>query len=252
VYAAACARHWHHDVLPVARIGRGFPAELLGALQRAGLAAGLVPSDRNAIRLTVHWGVEGAPRFEFAPGSGTYEELAITPEEIPAAALPRLEAVHVAPLPYEATAALVCWARTRARLVTVDPHYEHVAGRADDWRELLPLVDVFLPSREEAQDLLGGWPDAVRAAPAIAALGAELVVLKLGAEGSLAYRRSDRALRLGPPAAGEMLDSTGSGDAFCGGFLAGLVEGCAIDACLRRGAVSASLAAADHGAAQML
>jgi ribokinase len=44
------------------------------------------------------------------------------------------------------------------------------------------------------------------------------------------------------------IDTTGAGDAYCGGFLAGLVEtGDALEAGLR-GAVSASLAIQDHGA----
>ena len=68
IYAAAGVRGWIGDVLPVARIGQGFPPNLLAELDTAGLAAGLVPSERNAIRLTVRWGVEGASRFSFAAG----------------------------------------------------------------------------------------------------------------------------------------------------------------------------------------
>ena len=158
----------------------------------------------------------------------------------------------MAPLPFAAMEALVRWARPHARLVTVDPHYQHVDGNADSWRTILPLVDVFLPSREEARDLLGGWPGAEEAARALVALGAELVVLKLGAEGSLAYRRADDTVARAASARTDLVDPTGSGDAFCGGFVTGLVEGCDLAASLARGAIAASRAAAGHGAAHML
>ena len=71
-------------------------------------------------------------------------------------------------------------------------------------------------------------------------MGADLVVLKLGAEGSLAYRRADDTVARAAPARADIVDPTGSGDAFCGGFVAGLVEGCDLDESLARGAISAS------------
>jgi len=64
--------------------------------------------------------------------------------------------------------------------LTLDPHFDSVTGQAAAWRELLPLVDAFLPSREEAQEILGAWPGAEAAASRLAELGAPIVCLKLG------------------------------------------------------------------------
>src|SRR5262245_50673912 len=137
----------------VVRLGRGFPPELVHTLDAAGLAAGLIPSANDAIRLWVELGIEGGGRFAFQ--SGSYVEATPTPEEIPAGLSDGLDAVHVAPVPFGQMEALVAWARPRARLVTVDPHYEHMD---EDWPHILRLVDAFLPSRDAATALPRGWP----------------------------------------------------------------------------------------------
>jgi ribokinase len=247
IYAAMGARVWANDVLPVARVGRDLPAPLLERLQSAGYGDGLVPREGPSIRMWVHWGAEGKRRFAFRNGSGTYEELTVRPDEIPSGLAQDVEAVHFAPLPLPLLEPLVCWARPRARVVTLDPHYEHVEGNSAAWRRLLPLVDVFLPSRNETADLLGTWAGPEDAAFALASLGAPIVVLKLGAEGALAYRAADEAFVRVASVVHEPVDATGSGDAFCGGFLVGFTETADLGVALAQGAVSASFAAEDYG-----
>jgi sugar/nucleoside kinase (ribokinase family) len=172
LYAAIGARAFARDVELVVRLGRKFPPELVRALEAAGYGAGLIPSTHNTVRLWVEWGVEGGTRFTFSEEAGTYEEATPTPGEIPAALAEGLDAVHVAPVPFVQMEALVGWARPRARVVTVDPHYQHMDA---DWQRVLPLVDAFLPSRDEASALLGGWPGPEEAVRALAALGAPVV-----------------------------------------------------------------------------
>ena len=153
-------------------------------------------------------------------------------------------------MPFAQMAALVAWARPRARIVTVDPHYEHVAGMEAEWRRILPQVDAFLPSRDEAATLLGGWPGDEEAVRAIADLGAPVVCVKLGAEGSIGWRAGE-VVRV-PAATADPVDPTGCGDAFCGGFLVGLSETDDLRAALAHGAVAAAFVADDHGAAHAL
>jgi sugar/nucleoside kinase (ribokinase family) len=143
--------------------------------------------------------------------------------------------------------ALVRRLRPRAGLLTVDPHYEHMDA---DWRTVLPMVDAFLPSRAEAAALLGDWPGAEQAVREIASLGARAVVLKLGRDGSVGLR-GDEVVRL-PPATTEPVDSTGCGDAFCGGFLVGLAETDDLRMAMVYGTVAAHLVAKDHGAEHAL
>ena len=194
IYAAAGARAFADDVLPVVRLGQGFPDELVGALEEAGYADGLLPSEHPAVRLRVDWGVEDGSRFTFEPGSGTYLQATPLPEELPDHLADGLEAVHVAPIPFEQMAAWVEWARPRARVLTVDPHYQHLDA---DWARILPHVDAFLPSRDEASGILGGWPGAEAAVRALTDLGARTVCIKLGAAGAIGAPRRARRARAG-------------------------------------------------------
>jgi sugar/nucleoside kinase (ribokinase family) len=245
LYAAIGARAFAEDVQMVVRRGSGFPQGLGRTLEEAGLGAGLIPSEHETVRLWVELGIEGGARFRFQ--SGTYADATPTPEEIPATLAEGLEAVHVAPVPFEQMEALVGWARPRARLVTADPHHEHMRA---DWSRMLPLLDAFLPSRAEATALLGGWPGREAAVRRIVAMGARAVVIKLGVDGSIGVRGDD-LVRL-PAAVTTPVDPTGCGDAFCGGFLVGLAETDDLRTAMAYGTVAAGMVARDHGAAHAL
>jgi len=145
--------------------------------------------------------------------------------------------------------ALVRWARPRARVLTVDPHYQHLD---EDWSRILPLVDAFLPSRDEAAGVLGGWPGAEQAVRALSALEAPVVCIKLGAEGSIGLRAEDGVVVRMPATSADPVDPTGCGDAFCGGFLVGLTETGDLRRAMAYGAVSASFAGEGHGATHAL
>jgi len=247
IYAALGARAFADDVLPVVRLGRGFPGDLRRALEEAGHSDGLIPSDHPAVRLRVDWGVEGGSRFTFEDGSGTYVQATPLPEELPPGLAEGLEAVHIAPIPFAQLETWVAWARPRARILTVDPHYQHLDA---DWSRILRLVDAFLPSREEATGILRGWPGPEEAAHALAAMGAPTVCIKLGAEGAIGCRGGE-LVRL-PAANEEPVDATGCGDAFCGGFLVGLPRAGDLPTAMAHGAAAASFAGEDHGAAPAL
>ena len=113
-------------------------------------------------------------------------------------------------------------------------------------------MDEFLPSRDEAAAILGTWPGPERAARALAGMGAPLVCVKLGADGSIGYRSGDGLVVRVGAAAGDAVDPTGCGDAFCGGFLVGLAETGDLCVAMTHGAVAAGFAAEGHGAAHML
>jgi ribokinase len=86
------------------------------------------------------------------------------------------------------------------------------------------------------------------AAEAFGALGAGCVVLKLGAQGQYVYEpASDRKWHV-PAYPARLVDVTGAGDSYCGGFLVGLDQtGDPLEAALR-GCVTASLVVEGVGA----
>jgi sugar/nucleoside kinase (ribokinase family) len=92
----------------------------------------------------------------------------------------------------------------------------------DEIVSLLPLVDVFLPSDEEARGLTG-LEDPVAAGRELQRISGGRVVVKLGAEGCMAFGPGDE--RRVPAPSVRVSDTTGAGDAFNGGLMYALSEG---------------------------
>jgi sugar/nucleoside kinase (ribokinase family) len=112
---------------------------------------------------------------------------------------------------------------------------------------LLAQVDAFLPSDKEVE-ALWGLKNVTATMRKLATQGPRAVAVKRGEAGSLLYdRQRDRVWNI-PSVPTTAVDTTGAGDAYCGGFLAGLVAtGDPLEAALW-GTVSASFAVEDHGA----
>lgn len=88
--------------------------------------------------------------------------------------------------------------------------------------ELITALDYLIVNEHEAS-LLGGSEDLAEASHRLAARVEHLIVT-LGREGSVIYRRGDEAARV--PARDVMaIDTTGAGDTFCGAFAAAIAEG---------------------------
>lgn len=111
--------------------------------------------------------------------------------------------------------------------------------------ETLRAVDWALPSLDDASRLFGS-EDPARIVDACHALGAAVVVLKLGSAGCLVSdgRRSERLQ-------GERVDAvdaTGAGDCFDGAFIARVVAGDEVFAAARFANAAAALATTGYGA----
>jgi sugar/nucleoside kinase (ribokinase family) len=87
---------------------------------------------------------------------------------------------------------------------------------------VLPHVDAFLPNNDEAR-LLTGEADPVRQARRFVDLGAATAVVTRGGDG-LAVATRDGTWTAGAFAV-DVVDASGSGDAFDAGFIVGLIEG---------------------------
>lgn len=95
------------------------------------------------------------------------------------------------------------------------------AGSA--YREIIPDVDIVLAGLEEAELAVGTVRYAEEAARRIAAMGPSQVVIKLGADGALAF--VDGKVFRQDALVIEALDTVGAGDAFVAGYLAEFVGG---------------------------
>ncbi|GHC62502.1 ribokinase [Neogemmobacter tilapiae] len=117
---------------------------------------------------------------------------------------------------------------------------------------MLALCDYLTPNESEAE-LLTGLPvtnldEAKAAAEALLRRGVGAVILTLGANGVL-YHDAQQTLHVPVVSAGKVIDTTGAGDAFNGGFAVALAEGKPIAEALRFGNATAGISVTRVGAA---
>ncbi|MER6947289.1 carbohydrate kinase family protein [Nonomuraea sp. NPDC000554] len=164
----------------------------------------------------------GRPSFH-VPGAN----LGVTLADLDEAALRGARAIHLGGVDVTfglgdpAFFALLDSVRAAGTIVTMDflSEMPDLLGMA---RAFLPHVDHVLPN--EAQALLMTGAETVEdAARALLAQGPRAVLVTLGAEGSLVVT-ADGAERV-PALKTEAVDTTGCGDAYCAGFVTGLLHG---------------------------
>jgi ribokinase len=113
-------------------------------------------------------------------------------------------------------------ARQSDLTVSLDPGMSGSQAAVDELRGHLHLVDILLPNLAEAKQLTGlDGPE--ECALALLDEGVQVVAIKLGQEGCL-LGSGDGFLRV-PGFVTEVRDSTGAGDSFAAGLIAGLLNG---------------------------
>jgi sugar/nucleoside kinase (ribokinase family) len=281
LYAAVGAQLWARlsdkRVGLIARVGNNFPLEWLDEISRRGIDAGGVvvrpePLDtrtfyaylsleaRDDAHPAAHFRRIGRPlppalvgyatstegqqdRTRFSPLGVRLEEVA--PHYLEAGAF------HLAPYDFSVHAALPALVRGRpGRILTCDPSVRYMQPQYfAEVSQIISQLDAFLPSEMETRAFFGGALDDLwQAAEAFAGMGARCVVLKLGARGQFVYDARARRRWHVPAFPAQVVDVTGAGDAYCGGFLVGLTEtGAPLEGALR-GCVSASLVVEGTGA----
>ncbi|MCE7080400.1 sugar kinase [Streptomyces sp. ST2-7A] len=142
-------------------------------------------------------------------------------------------------------------AREHGRTVTLDVnHRERLwsgAEAAPVLRSLLPDVDVLIASEEELSIVAGAPGDGERdRVSELFSGGVGEVVVKLGAEGARVHHR-DGSTTGAPARRVTVRDTVGAGDAFCAGYLSGLLDGLAAGARLERAVVCGAFAVACEG-----
>ncbi|WP_343117080.1 ribokinase [Ostreiculturibacter nitratireducens] len=118
--------------------------------------------------------------------------------------------------------------------------------------EMLALCDFITPNESEAEGITGievkTVEDAARAADALLAQGVGAAIITLGEKGAL-YRDAHQTVHVPAIPAGMVVETTGAGDAFNGGFAAALARGAdPIDA-VRFGCATAGISVTRPGTA---
>lgn len=93
-----------------------------------------------------------------------------------------------------------------------------------DMKEFLPYTDFLFPNYEEGS-YFTGEKQLHRMAKKFTDLGASHVIIKVGGQGCHLFDKSGGSVHVPPFAVENFKDTTGAGDNFAAGFIAGLLEG---------------------------
>lgn len=125
------------------------------------------------------------------------------------------------------------------------PITDNLEGAPAEFQKILPHLNLFSPDLGEAE-MITGASDPEQICDILFAWGAPLVALRMGERGSLVKSNTGEGWVL-PAVPTTIVDVTGAGNSYCGGFLTGLGDGLTPLEASLRAAVSASFALEQFG-----
>jgi len=254
-YTALGVRLWQPRVGLVTRRGEDFPGDLSAILHSLGVATGgVVDIPGPTVRNWVIYETSGERHWIYRTPRERSREVAVQSGDLPTEWLEvdPPPVVHITAMPLAAAETIVDTVRRLSprAIITLDTHEDYVVEYRQRLRALAARVDAFIPSRSELADLLG-YDEPLRALTSLTSLPTPIIVIKMGAEGVLVWDNVKRTLHSVGIANGPVVDVTGAGDAFCGGFAAGLSLDYSPLESAQRGTISASYAVADFSSLQL-
>lgn len=170
----------------------------------------------------------------------------------PKGSLRALELAHIG-MPFPESAKIVCMAsifvspklkteelktifsqaKKQGKIVCADLTKRKNQETLEEMKEVFALVDYLFPNDDEAM-LLSGTETIEQAAEAFFTAGTAHVILKCGRRGCY-IRSAEFTGYVAPETVQVPVDTTGAGDSFAAGFLAGLLEGGSLVECARLG-----------------
>jgi sugar/nucleoside kinase (ribokinase family) len=251
LYAAAGLAVWDRGIGLVGRIGKGYPAEWIEKIQRNGFDCRGIRRLEEAIDQR-HFAAYPDPETSIVDNPvAQYAQLGLSFPKSLLGFIPSNPQVdsRTRPIPttlrqndlpsdyLEATAAHICpldylshtllpptLHQGHIHTITLDPGTGYMNPTYwDDMPVILHGLTGFLCSEEKLRALFQGRSnDLWEMAEGIAAMGCEIVVVKRGASGQYLYEKATHSRWMIPAYPATIRSRTGAGDAFCGGFLAGL------------------------------
>jgi sugar/nucleoside kinase (ribokinase family) len=251
IYAAAGVRIWEEGVGMIARVGCDYPREWLARASRHGIdprGVRILSEEVDLRKFTAFPDVETKindnPVATYANQRLAYPKalLGYNPAaaQLDSRSRPTLMTIRQSDVPgdyLDATAAHICpldfLSHTLLPPTLRGGHINTItldAGEGymdpsffDEMPVILNGLSAFFTNEEKlARLFIGRSTDLWEMAEGLAAMGCDLIVVKRGAAGQYLYDRGARKRWIIPAYPGQIYNLSGAGDAFCGGFLAGL------------------------------
>lgn len=250
LYAAAGLAVWEAGIGLIGRVGEDYPQEWLRSFAQRGFDtrgihvlpeavdlryfAAYPDSDTQSVDNPVsHFARLGMPYpkslLSYTPPSPQIDSrnrpdlLTIRQNDFPSDYLDAT-AAHICPLDYLSHTLLPPLLRKgHVNTITLDPGANYMTPTFwDDVPVLINGISACLCSEDKVINLFQGRStDLWEMAETLSGYGCEMIVIKRGSQGQYLYDGGSKTRWIIPAYPVQVLDPTGAGDAFCGGFLAG-------------------------------
>ena len=139
---------------------------------------------------------------------------------------------------------------TNAPLVVTDTMNLWIDSTPKELRKIISKTNILLINESELH-LLTKKLNVDKSIKEVLSMGPEKVIVKFGSKGAKCFSENEN-IAVGVYPVKKVIDPTGAGDVFGGGFISGLVDGLSIKEAMLRGSALASFCIEDFGVKKLL
>ena len=139
---------------------------------------------------------------------------------------------------------------TNSPIVVTDTMNLWIDSTPEELRKIISKTNILLINESELHLLTKGQ-NIDKSVKEVLSMGPEKVIVKFGSKGSKCFSKNENIV-VGVYPVKKVIDPTGAGDVFGGGFISGLVEGLSTKDAMLRGSALASFCIEDFGVKKLL
>ena len=139
---------------------------------------------------------------------------------------------------------------TNAPLVVTDTMNLWIDSTPEELKKIISKTNILLINESELH-LLTKEQNVDKSIKEVLSMGPEKVIVKFGSKGAKCFSENEN-IAVGEYPVKKVIDPTGAGDVFGGGFISGLVDGLSIKGAMLRGSALASFCIEDFGVKKLL
>ena len=139
---------------------------------------------------------------------------------------------------------------TNAPLVVTDTMNLWIDSTPEELKKIISKTNILLINESELH-LLTKEQNVDKSIKEVLSMGPEKVIVKFGSKGAKCFSENEN-IAVGVYPVKKVIDPTGAGDVFGGGFISGLVDGLSIKEAMLRGSALASFCIEDFGVKKLL
>ena len=139
---------------------------------------------------------------------------------------------------------------TNAPLVVTDTMNLWIDSTSEELKKIISKTNILLINESELH-LLTKEQNVDKSIKEVLSMGPEKVIVKFGSKGAKCFSENEN-IAVGVYPVRKVIDPTGAGDVFGGGFISGLVDGLSVKEAMLRGSALASFCIEDFGVKKLL